>query len=306
MKEPQFFHVQFCSVEGVRSEVFAKLLQLLDLKPSDANSVDLLDLVRPLVVFVSREIPEYSRRTQVLPAQTIAVRRALVDACEPIRLVFTALPQSCGLPPITTSGKGNAEELAKCLRSAIHELQVAYPNLVNRIAKALYAAFDMVYDITTSRNILSARARSLANAVTEPSLKAFALRLADDGIADRPWLESIANLIVRKSPERWLDSDETEFYHQLQQIALRFRRSELANIGKKTVHGGAACRVALTLSDGTEVTDLVTVETKPSSTLTNLENEFASLLASNGRTGIVAAVRALWRSLDIQAEVKTK
>jgi hypothetical protein len=30
MKEPQFFHIQYCAVDGVRAEVFAKLLRLLE------------------------------------------------------------------------------------------------------------------------------------------------------------------------------------------------------------------------------------------------------------------------------------
>src|SRR6185503_7100916 len=60
MKEPQFFHVQYCEIGGVRAEVFTKLLRLLQINPRDAVKMDLLDLVRPLSIFIGREIPEYS------------------------------------------------------------------------------------------------------------------------------------------------------------------------------------------------------------------------------------------------------
>ena len=93
--------------------------------------------------------------------------------------------------------------------------------------------------------------------MTEPALKAFALRLADTALDDRAWVESVANLLARKSPERWLDNDETEFHHQLEIAAARFKRTEMTFIGTTRKLNGHACRIAITKSDGSEVGDLV-------------------------------------------------
>src|ERR1035441_4074271 len=80
MKEPQFFHIQYCELDSVRADVFTKLLHLLQIDPRDASKTDLIDLVRPLTIFISREVPEYSRKTNSLPAVAVAVRRALLAA----------------------------------------------------------------------------------------------------------------------------------------------------------------------------------------------------------------------------------
>jgi predicted transposase YdaD len=36
MKEPQFFHIQYCELDSVRADVFTKLLHLLQIDPRDA------------------------------------------------------------------------------------------------------------------------------------------------------------------------------------------------------------------------------------------------------------------------------
>jgi hypothetical protein len=99
-KEPEFFSLQYCELSGVRADVFSKLLRLLEIDARDASQTDLIDLVRPLAVFIGREVPEYSRKTSNLPAAAVAVRRALIEGREPVKLVFTTLPEACGLPPI--------------------------------------------------------------------------------------------------------------------------------------------------------------------------------------------------------------
>ena len=135
MKEPQFFQLQYCELDGVRAEVFTKLLRLLQIDPRDASKTDLIDLVRPLTVFISREIPEYSRKTNLLPASAVAVRRALLEARDPVKLVFTMIPEACGLPPIGDAGLKKPEDLAARLRTALHEIRTAYPNLIARLGR---------------------------------------------------------------------------------------------------------------------------------------------------------------------------
>ena len=97
------------------------------------SRTDLIDLVRPLTIFISREVPEYSRKTNNLPASTVAVRRALLEARDPVRLVFTMIPEACGLPPISGAGLKKPEELAVRLRTALHEIRTAYPQLLSRL-----------------------------------------------------------------------------------------------------------------------------------------------------------------------------
>ena len=303
-KEPEFFSVQYCELSGVRADVFTKLLHLLKIDPRDANKTDLIDLVRPLAVFISKEIPDYCRKTNNLPADAVAVRRALLDGREPVKLVFTTLPEACGLPPIGKDGLKTPDELAARLRTALHEIRTAYPKLIERLRSAIFAAFDVEIKTLTGRRTIADRAAQLAVAVTEPVLKAFALRLADAALEDRAWVESVANLLARKSPERWLDNDEREFHHQLEIAAARFKRTEITFIGTTRKLNGHACRIAITKSDGTEVGDLVDWNGMDESRIYPVETEIQQILSKHGRHGLAAAMRAIWTQLNLKEKSK--
>lgn len=304
MKEPQFFRLQYCELSGVRAEVFTRLLHLLQINPRDANKADLIDLVRPLAVFISQEVPEYCRKTNNLPATALAVRQALLDAREPVRLVFTTLPEACGLAPIGKNGLKNPNELAARLRTALHEIRTAYPKLITRLENAMCAALDVDIGMPARRSIIAGRAVQLAATVTEPALKAFALRLADTALDDRAWVESVANLLARKSPERWLDIDETEFHHQLEIAAGRFKRTELTLIGTTKKLNGHAYRIAITMSNGTEVGDLVNSDGMDENRIRPVEVEIQQMLVRHGRHGLAAAMRAIWTQLNLDGKLK--
>ena len=304
MKEPQFFHVQYCEIDGIRADVFSKLLRLLQIDPRDAARTDLIDLVRPLTIFISREVPEYSRKTNTLSATAVSLRHALLDARDPVKLVFTMLPEACGLPPIGNDNFKDPEELASRLRRALHEIRMAYPTLIHRLEVAIFAAFDVDKGNPGARRIITERATQLAAALTEPVLKSFVIRVADTVLGDRAWVESIANLLTRKSCERWVDSDETEFHHQLEIAAGRFKRTELARIGTSKRLNGHACRIALTKSDGNEVGDLVNWEGMDESKIVPVEGQIQQILTRHGRHGLAAALRAIWAQLDVKDRIK--
>lgn len=303
-KEPQVFQLQYCELKGVRADVFTKLLQLLQINPRDASRTDVIDLVRPLAVFISKEVPEYCRRTNNLSANAVAVRKALLDERQPVRLVFTSLPEACGLPPVGKDGIKAPNELAARLRMALHEIRTAYPTLIERLNKAILAAFDVSAGVRNAREKIGERAAQLAVVVTEPSLKAFALRLADRSLEQRAWVESIANLLSRKSAERWTDNDETEFNHQLEIAAGRFVRTEYAFIGTTKKLNGHACRIALTKSDGTEVGDLINWDGMDEEQILPVEGEIEQILSKHGRHGLAAAMRAIWSQLDREHKSK--
>ena len=298
LKEPQFFHLQYCAIEGVRFDVFTRLLKLMKIAPRDARKSDLIDLVRPMVAFIGREVPDYARKTSKLSAVAVAVRRALLEGREPVRLVFTSLPEACGLPGISGDHLSKPDEFAARLSRAMHEIRTAYPNLLQRLAKSICAAFDVFGEPAAGRNLIAARAAQLSVTVTDPSIKAFALRLCDPAHDEKAWIESVANLLARKSPERWTDNDETEFHHQLEIAAQHFKRVEMALIGTTRKLNGHACRIALTKSDGTEVGDLVNWDGLEENRIQPVEEEIGKILARHGQHGLAGAMRAIWARLE--------
>jgi hypothetical protein len=304
LKEPQCFHLQYCAIEGVRFDVFTRLLKLMKITPRDARKSDLIDLVRPMVAFIGREVPEYARKTSKLSAIAVAVRRALLEGREPVRLVFTSLPEACGVPSVGNGRVRYTDEFAARLRQAMHEIRMAYPNLLQRLSKGIAAAFDVFGERTFARNLIAVRAAQLSVAVTDPSIKAFALRLCDIAHDEKAWVESVANLLARKSPERWMDNDETEFHHQLEIAAQHFKRVEMALIGTTKKLNGHACRIALTKSDGTEVGDLVNWDGLEENRILPVQNEIAKILARHGQHGLAGAMRAIWAKLDASEDKK--
>lgn len=306
MKEPKAFHIQYCALEGVRADVFPRLLELLEFSPRDTTQQDLIDMVRPLSVFIAQEVPDYARRTNNLSAAAVTVRKALLDAREPVRLIFTTLPQACGLLPIqdgNAKGSADPKEFAARLSQALHEIRNSYPNLITRLGKAIAAAFDGKDAPEFSRAMIKGRASQLSLAVTEPALRAFAVRLADKQLNDTQWVESVANLLSKKSPERWSDADEAEFHHQLELSAGRFRRVEAA-LFRGATHklNGHACQISLTKTDGTEVNDMIRWDDISDERLRPIQDELGVIISKHGRDGLAAAMKVLWERLNVPSE----
>ncbi len=98
-KAPERFDIQYCKVEGVRAELFERLLTVLEIKSSEQREVELLDVVKKLCLFVAH-LPNYVLNTKKLPPTAIAVRDVVLNAREPAKLLFMELPKACGFQPI--------------------------------------------------------------------------------------------------------------------------------------------------------------------------------------------------------------
>lgn len=301
IKAPETFEVQLCQVIGVRAEVFDRLLTLLTvLNPSAPldRKPGLLDIVTPLYLFVTG-LPEYVRRTSRLSDHAIGVRAALVDAREPVRLLFQDLPKACGVQPFAPSDPldgASAQAFVVGLRDVLDELRGAYGGLLTRCESALHDAMGG----PGAREVLAARARRIQLSVREARLRALCLRLADDALPLERWLEALGSLVVSKPPNRWTDSDERMFVDELDSLGATFQRVEaVAFVRGAPASGHSAVRVLLTKVDGTEVTRVLDVGDVDELKVKDLEHQFRALLGSNGaEAGMIAATRAIWSLLE--------
>ena len=101
VKAPADFEIQFCKITGIRSTLFKRLLDILELKTSSKRKSDVLDVVRPLCVFAA-QLPEYSKNSSRLSKNAIRVRKALLESQEPATLIFKELPKACGFEAFGT------------------------------------------------------------------------------------------------------------------------------------------------------------------------------------------------------------
>ena len=110
-----------CRLKGVRLAVFEDLLGVLSIENTPRSKARLLDIVRPLCVFVA-ELPQYARTTLSLSDTACRVRDVILNAREPGTLLFKDLPTACGFEPfnleVRSQRKGSsAAQFARALKA---------------------------------------------------------------------------------------------------------------------------------------------------------------------------------------------
>ena len=298
-KASERFDIQYCKIEGVRAELFQRLLTVLDIKGTAQREFELLDVVKQLCVFVA-QLPTYVLNTKKLSGTTLAVRDTILNAREPAKLLFTELPRACGFEPIQaeTSASKTMPVFVKTLKASLDDLKAAFPELLERLRKEFRAAFDLPGTFQQFRTALTARSEQILLIVTEPKLRAFCLRLMDESLPESDWLESVASYLALKPPSKWYDMEEEVFSYELGQYAAKFRRVEsIAFAGGKSPKNSIGVRLAITQADGVEHEQVVHYAANEESQLQDLQRQFERLLTKDKRLGLAAASRAIWTNL---------
>jgi hypothetical protein len=229
VKQPARFAVKHFEIAGLRLKVFKELaLTLRRSRPSSASSSlrnnTVLSIVKPLIQFGSN-LPIYTVKTKQLSKEAIAVRDALRNAREPDELLFTILPQACGLAAIGISDEQNdiaIQQFKKVLVQAIQELQSAYDSLVDKCKNIIYNIFAVRSDITKIREDLRVRAQYLKEHCIERQMKSFIIAAISDTPDEREWLEALLMVIADKPAITWTDEDTVRFEVRLSDLARRF------------------------------------------------------------------------------------
>jgi hypothetical protein len=293
IKEPEHFELQRCAIEGVRLEVFDAIAGVFDLPTRSEPQV--LDVVQPLMLFVS-SIPEYCRNTKKLSAEAKAFRQALLTARDPAALIFEEIPAAAGIAP------NEGKKLGVKIAALVGEIQGSYDALLARLAACITDAFDTTSDVTAFRNELIGRTGAIAKSLAETDLRSFVLRLGDEELDYRKWLESLANHLAKKSAVRWNDADEDVFDQRLHHLAKRMLRAEAAqaDIARKGIVGDPerVVRLLLTRPDGNEHGELLHWNADEDPTVKKVASEISEIIRKHGRAGLGAAANALWAHLE--------
>lgn len=301
IKNPDSFEVQLCRIAGIRADVFEAFLQVLGLPHSCSDTEPLvLDVVRPLCEFVAG-LPEYCRFTKRLSKQALQVREVILQAKDPVQLLFQDLPMACSFDPFGLAGDealDRAHQFAKLLKGCLDELRLAFDRLLERMQARIREEFDLTGPFTRIREGLAGRAAALALHATEPRLKAFCLRLADKGLSEPLWLESFGSLLASQPPARWRDPNEDDYSRELHELAQRMSNLEAISFGRAQQPGSAeAFKIVLTRDDGTEVQEVVFVDQARLAEVEDLAQRLRALMDRNRTVGLAALSRATWAVL---------
>ncbi len=303
-KAPERFDIQYCKIEGVRAELFEKLLTVLEVKTSQGREVELLDVVKKLCVFVA-QLPAYVLNTNKLSPMALAVRDTILNAREPAKLLFIELPKACGFDPILPDATANkpVQAFVKTLKAALDDLRTAFPELQERLRNEIRSVFDLPGTFQQFRTALAKRAASVVLAVNEPRLRAFCLRLVDDNLPESEWLESLGSYLALKPPSKWHDAEEDAFDSELAQCATKFNRVEsILFAGGKSPKDAVGVRLAITQANGVEHEQVVHFTADEEQHLRGLQTAFEALLTKDRRLGLAAASRAIWANLEKDAK----
>jgi len=300
IKAPERFDVQHCRIEGVRSELFQRLSDLLELSPKGANRAELLKLVKDLCLFVAN-LPEYSRNTKRLSKVALAVRETILQAREPIRLIFYELPGACGLTSFTPTKKSKQSDaivFAKALKDSLSELRMAHAGLELRFEQQVAAAFHLgKMPARQMRTQLAARAEKLMATIKETRLRAFCVRLLDGGGTESDWIESVGSFLAARPPSKWQDDDEDTCEREMTMLGGRFMRAETLSL---TAPGaGQGLRLLLTQADGEERESVVFVTPADAAAISAVEAKVRAAIADDERVGLLATSRVLWEYLNV-------
>ncbi len=268
VKKPERFSVKYFEVSGLRAEIFHELGKILsiDREKTDANlrNKTILSIVKPLIGFLKR-LPQFTITTQNrVTDEAKAVRKVLLEAKEPDALLFSSLPQACGLPPIT--GDEDQDRMLvikfrKKLVQALSSLQVAYDDLLGQSEHLIRRSFAIKLDTTEFRENLRYRAMNLSSQVVEQRMKSFTLAASDKESNNKSWLESLLLIISNKPPKSWTDEDVIIFETKLSDIARRFMNLEA--LQKQIAipsEGIDVRRITLTYPDGEEIHQVLWID----------------------------------------------
>lgn len=284
VKDPSRFAVKYFEIAGLRAQVFKELEAIL--RPnaqmfSGVRNVTLLAVVKPLFQFV-KKLPPYTIKTKRLSCEAQAVLQTLRDSQEPDELLFTYLPQACGLSPIVadeTDDGATAGIFRKKLIQALHEIQTAYDCLLSECQTLLSNAFA-VRSSDKLREDLQIRASYLVEQCLEPSLRRFTLAATDDTAAEQEWLEALVMIVADKPAESWKDEDVTGFEFKLNDIARRFRNLEALQkeVAAATGEGFEVRRITVTRPDGQEVHETIWFDHERQAQMECLLDEIVGIL----------------------------
>lgn len=210
----------------VRDETYADLLNVLvkAVKTvSDSScAVEPLAIGRALVK-LALDLPNWTRRTASLPKRAADLRKFLLHASDPHKLLLVDLPNLYGADNPKTLGQQLIEDLLL--------LQGAYPALMGRLKTKLFKALTAdAGDFET----LHARAKVVKGLSGDFRLESFAGRLLEfDGSEEA--VEGLVSLAVNLPTTDWTDATPDAAELALADMALKFRHAEmLAAIKERT------------------------------------------------------------------------
>jgi hypothetical protein len=171
-----------------------------------------LESARGLVHLVAN-LPGWTKRTSNISQDAQNLRRLLLKASDPLKVIFTDLPE------ILKSN--DAKSLINKISDLTEELQNAYPAMLKNFESLLFKALDN----HGGPEELRSRASDLKGTAGEFKVDGFVANLSVF-TGDHESLERLLSSTIHKNPKEWVDRDQELVINSLGEICSKFRRIE--------------------------------------------------------------------------------
>ena len=277
LKAPQQFELKRFRMAGIRTDVLAQLLQLLN-QPVETEKPDLLTVVTPFMRFIA-QLPKYTLGTQELSDNAKNLRSVIQNAREPDELLFKQLPDALGFPAFdaeTATDAKTVSDFFTTLQEALSELEQAYEVLLNFVEQMLVEAFNLTPKKEDLRAELADRAEPLFAVTIEMQLKGFLIQVCSGGHDFTSWIEAIATYLAKKPPASWSDLDKAQFEGNLSQLERKFRHFEAVSYENREhteSAAGESIRLGITRPNHPEQEQVVTLPSTAEEQANEIERE---------------------------------
>lgn len=295
LQDPRRIGWRYVRIEASEKKMLEALAIALSKRLGTTVAVDALDSARALVSLVF-QLPPWTRRTDLLSQETKEVRRLLLYASDPHKVLFADLP-------LVLKTRDPAE-LATKIAFVTGELIEAFGQRLHEVERRLFRALDHQGDVAS----LNARGRTVSGVGADFKLDAFATRISDysGSLVD---IEGLLMLALGKPSKDWTDHEIDAGEVQLLYWAMEFRRLESV----AEVRGRPSTRRAIAVVFGSKKTVTGTFDVSESDDLAvqTLANELLSKMATTDvkREVFLAAIAEvgakIFENLNVDQGVST-
>ncbi|RJF99421.1 ATP-binding protein [Noviherbaspirillum saxi] len=212
LQDPKRIGWRFVRIEASEKKMLEALSAALSARLGSPVAPDALDSARALVALVFA-LPSWARRTTLLSKEAQEVRRVLLTASDPHKVLFADLP--------LILETRNPNQLAQRIAEVTGELSEVFDLRLRAVEKRMFEALDH----QGSAKSLNARGNTVNGVGADFKLEAFATRLSEykGSLVD---IEGLLMLALGKPSRDWNDHDIDAGEVQLLTWAMEFRRLE--------------------------------------------------------------------------------
>jgi len=242
MQDPKRVAFRHTKIGAKREDFLISLSSSLASKLGKPVTANPLESARGLVNLIAT-LPGWTRRTMTVSQEAQELRRVILKASDPYKVLFNDLP-------LILKAKDDSDLVSK-ISSLTEELQEAYPLMLGKFEKIMQKSLDHNGNFEKLRK----RASSIKGTSGDFGVDGFIAHLTEFK-GNKVELEGILSIVVNKKPSDWVDRDQEAAINELAEACSKFRKLE----AKLILRGKAASRKAFSFIYADPINSSITKE----------------------------------------------